>query len=403
MLPVYLVLLVLLLAPPFSKSTPLDDYVWSPDPAYSWEDLEQPINGTFGNVPWTGHVLNVTSQTWLTEEDSDRHLWYATPYLRSLLTPSDSDFLRVRRYHFLVVIVPDNVKPEYAVNSTLYVTGGSNTETLPSASDEDVQVSVALAVNTGTITGVFFQVPNEHIVFTEDPIQQSRTEDAIIAYTWDHFLKDPSQPEWLVRLPMVKSVLRAMDALTEFVDTKLPEISTPPQYFTVAGASKRGWTTWLMGAVDPDRVVGIVPIVLDAINFIQFAHSQFKQYGGFSFALQDYADMDILRRFDDPNMVTLSEIEDPYYYFDRLTMPKLICNAVLDEFQNPDDTHNWWSDLPEPKHFLMVPNAEHSMATGIFELVRARASEASTKAFFWARAKALFRASFGRAHCGDAP
>lgn len=52
-------------------------------------------------------------------------------------------------------------------------------------------------------------------------------------------------------------------------------------------------------------------------------------------------------------------------------MPKLVVNAVLDEFQQPDDTHYWWNDMPEPKHFIMTPNAEHSEITGILELVPA--------------------------------
>jgi len=41
-------------------------------------------------------------------------------------------------------------------------------------------------------------------------------------------------------------------------------------------------------------------------------------------ALSDYYEMNITARFDDPNMVTLSEMEDPYFYADRLTMPKLV-------------------------------------------------------------------------------
>ena len=36
-----------------------------------------------------------------------------------------------------------------------------------------------------------------------------------------------------------------------------------------------------------------------------------------------------------------------------------------------DDTHYWWNDMPEPKHFIMTPNAEHSEVTGILEIVPA--------------------------------
>lgn len=55
-------------------------------------------------------------------------------------------------------------------------------------------------------------------------------------------------------------------------------------------------------------------------------------------------------------------------------MPKLIINAVLDEFQQPDDNHYWWDQMPEPKHWIIAPNAEHSMATGVLEVVPAIAA-----------------------------
>ena len=233
----------------------------------------------------------------------------------------------------------------------------------------EINLCATLAMNLETVVGVLFNIPNEHVTFSGDPIQKSRTEDAIIAYTWDHFLKDPSKPEWLLRFPMVKASLRAMDTITAFMKQKFPDEGIDIDSYIVAGASKRGWTTWLVGAVDPKRVKAIAPIVLDAINFVKFAHHQWRSYGGFGWALQDYLDMDIMTRLDVPNMKLLQNEVDPYFYKDRLTMPKLVINAVLDEFQQPDDTHYWWKDMPGPKHFLMVPNAEHSLVTGLLEVV----------------------------------
>ena len=346
--------------PPNNGKTALDEYVWAEDNNYGWTELkEHEISGKgilHFNKGWKGYTLNVTSQQWLTPEDfastsSSGSIWY----------------------HILVVIVPDDVK--YKNNASMYITGwgqpnpdGSN---LPTAKDEDIRTAAALAISTGIITGCLFQIPNEHTTFASDPIQKSRGEDAIIAFTWDHFLNNPQDTEWLLRFPMVKGSLRAMDAMTEFVSKKLPDLETSLDYYTVAGASKRGWTTWDLGAVDPDRVVAIVPIVLDAINFVEVMHHQYQSYDGWSWALSDYLDMNIMSRIDDPNMLSLQKLVDPYFYRNRLTMPKLVVNAVADEFQQPDDTRYWWDEMPGPKHFIMTPNAEHSEATGILEIVPA--------------------------------
>lgn len=251
-----------------------------------------------------GHILNMTSQRWLTDADF-----------------SESSQAKSIWWHWLVVIVPDELK--YSRNASMWITGGSQGMGPPSADSEDILVSAALACSVGSITGVLFQIPNEHITFAADPIQKSRTEDAIIAFTWDHFLNDPSQPEWLVRFPMVKASVRAMDAMAEFVSKELPQLGCQLDYFSISGASKRGWTTWLVGAVDPKRVMAIAPVVLDAVNFVAVEHHEFRSYGGWSYALQDYVDMHLTTRFDDPNMIHLQENEDPYFYFDRLTMPKV--------------------------------------------------------------------------------
>ena len=37
--------------------------------------------------------------------------------------------------------------------------------------------------------------------------------------------------------------------------------------------------------------------------------------------------MNITRRFDDPNMPLMQQMIDPYFYRERLTMPKFVINS----------------------------------------------------------------------------
>jgi len=287
----------------------------------------------------------MTSQRWLTDDDTDRSIWW----------------------HFFVVIVPSNYDPSTARNGTLWITDGKNDhpDEYPTRTNYNMIVASELAMGTGMVTGCLFQIPNAPIIFSSDPEQKKRSEDSIIAFTWAHFLDHPDDAEWLVRLPMVKASLRAMDTMTAYAAQSLhiPRLD----FYSVTGASKRGWVTWDVGAVDykSGRVALIAPIVLDAINFAAVEHHQWKSYGGWSFLLKDYYEQNITKRYDEPAMTTLQGVEDPYFYADRLTMPKMIVNSGADEFQQPDDTHYWWNDMPEPKYFLMMPNTDHSSITGL--------------------------------------
>jgi len=181
----------------------------------------------------------------------------------------------------------------------------------------------------------------------------------MIAYTWAHFLNDTSSPYWLARMPMTKAAVKAMDAMQEYSMT----LSNPVNItgFMVAGASKRGWTTWTTGAVDK-RVFAIVPVVMPILNMIPNMGEEYTNYGTWSFAIDDYINAGIMKKFYTPQMKELAAIVDPYSYVDRLTMPKLVIAATGDEFFLPDSPKWFWDKMQGESHLMMLPNCEHSCA-----------------------------------------
>ena len=64
-------------------------------------------------------------------------------------------------WHYLVVIVPDNLK--YTTNGTLWITG-CDMGFVPDRTDEDVVLSAALATNIGQVVGVLFQVSIDFVL-----------------------------------------------------------------------------------------------------------------------------------------------------------------------------------------------------------------------------------------------
>ena len=55
------------------------------------------------------------------------------------------------------------------------------------------------------------------------------------------------------------------------------------------------------------------------------------------------------------------QIEEPFEYRDRLTMPKLLLSAAGDEFFLPDSAQFYLDELPGETHVRYVPNVGHDI------------------------------------------
>jgi PhoPQ-activated pathogenicity-related protein len=321
-------LLLLAATASIGQQTALDRYVNRPDPVYSWKLIR-----TIAGEGYRTHVLELTSQMWRTEKDVDHPVWK----------------------HWLTIVRPDHVGTNKAL---LWIGGGDNSDPAPSnPSDRTARI----ASETNSVVAELGMVPNQPLRFT-DSKDHPRSEDDLIAYSRvKHFAtKDDT---WLVRLAMVKSGVRAMDAIQEFLGSEAGGRIQVDQ-FVVAGGSKRGWTTWLVGAVDP-RVVAIIPVVIDALNSEAITRHQFEAYGFFSPALDDYIRHGLFpHKIGTPEYQAVLQIEDPYNYRDRpqLRIPKFMINASGDQFFLPDNAQFYYDDLPEEKHLRYVPNARHNLA-----------------------------------------
>jgi PhoPQ-activated pathogenicity-related protein len=306
-----------------ANPTALDRYMAKPDPTYQYK-----LVSTFEGQDTTGYVIELTSQTWRTAQEVDLPVWK----------------------HWLTIAVPKKVTSPTAM---ILIGGGSNTSAAPKGGDVTLH---RVAREAGAITAQISTIPSEPLVFTDEG--KRRSEDSIIAYTWDKYMRTGDE-EWPLRLPMTKAVVRAMDTIQAFCAS--PEGGGHKvETFMVTGASKRGWTTWTTSAVD-NRVIAMCPIVIDVLNVVPSFHHHKAVYGDWAPAVGDYVRMHVMDWLDTPEFASLLKIVDPYSYVGRLTIPKLVMNSCGDQFFCPDSWQFYWNDLKGPSYLRYVPNTGHGL------------------------------------------
>jgi PhoPQ-activated pathogenicity-related protein len=298
----------------------LAEYINRPDPSFEFHEV---ATGNLAGAEYAEYMM--TSQTWR----------------------------GVTWKHQLFVLRPSRMAPD-AKNALLFIHGGRwkseyegpRTEAEPPT---EAMLFVRLAESIGAPVAIVRQVPFQPLF--------DRKEDALIAYTFEQYMRS-GESDWPVLLPMTKSAVRAMDAVQSIVKDRW---KASIKSFTVAGASKRGWTTWLTAAADK-RVMAIAPMVIDVLNMqVQMDHQR-ATWGDFSDEIQDYSALDLQAQLKTPRGQSLLQIVDPYSYRRMITQPKLIFLSTNDRYWPLDALKNYWPGLQGPKNVLYVPNQGHGLS-----------------------------------------
>lgn len=303
----------------------MKDYIESTKNEFSYE-----IEDIIYEEEWTGFHIKMISGEWLDKKKVEDVEWS----------------------HYVDIVIPKETLTETGI---MFIDGGVKDETYFRLDS----ISISYALKTKSIIVNIHNIPAQPINFLASD-QENFYEDDLIAFAWSQFLERGAKKkdiEWLPRLPMTRAVVRSMDLAQEIALQNSKELSE----FVVSGASKRGWTAWTTAAVD-DRIVGVVPMVIDMLNLVPSFENHFRSYGEFSPAVQEYVKYNIPDWMGTEEFKVLMSYVEPYSFKDKFTMPKYIINAGSDEFFSTDSWRFYYEELPENKLIRYVPNANHSLS-----------------------------------------
>lgn len=255
--------------------------------------------------------------------------------------------------HQLNVIVPRYIKHDGAL---LFVGSGRMQRDNPTepewhdlSTDGLIQSVAEMALENNAVAALLRQVPNQ-------PLYEGMTEDELISYTFHQFQQD-SDYSWPLLFPMVKSAVKAMDAVQEIAKTYS---SGQVDRFVVTGLSKRGWTTWLTASQD-ERVEALAPMVIDILNMPVNLNYQIEVWQEYSPQIQDYVALGLVQDVESERGQSLAQMIDPYAYRHLLDKPKMLFMGTNDQYWVIDAVKHYIDSIPGDYYIHYVPNEGHNL------------------------------------------
>lgn len=314
---VRILLPVALLALPLAADEPgpLEAYVSAPDDSYEWSVRDE---GETNGTPFV--ELALTSQTW------HDIVWR----------------------HPLKILRPKKLRDASRV---LFLTAGgiqqeSLSQPLPDRSAfllRRAKLYAELAEIVGTPMAILEYVPQQ-------PLFDGMMSSELIEHTFNQYLttRDSS---WPLPLPMVKSVVRGMDAVEEYFATTDSEISK----FTLTGGNLGAWANWLTAAIDP-RVECLAAMDFDDLNLEKRTRLQIATWGKYHREVEAFSTLDWQSWISTDEGRALRGIVDPFHYLDRVKQPKILMLATNRRDSTLDALNLFWEDMQGEKSVSYVPN-----------------------------------------------
>ncbi|CAI5479529.1 unnamed protein product [Closterium sp. Yama58-4] len=304
------------------RGTLLDRYVYSADAEFRWKDTGNRMRAKESGGWWTGYVLLVNTHRWLNRTVTNRFSCGTTSLSLRHAEPLQGPraFLhclaRLNTCPVLVLLHPSLLSPSQAPDNMTHANKGLVLFFIGAGWSDDGKDAPDNMPNANKGLVLFF-----------------------IGAGWSDNGKDDRG----YHVPKADAVFIRVAAPPTLSFPPSPTLFLPPQRvvaFISYGYDLINFQPNMQHLLDSlgARVVAFISYGYDLINFEPNMQHLLDSLGAVPILGRFYADFNLTQMLHSPQMRHIMSYTDPYFFRERLTMPKLLIAASNDEFFSMDDS-----------------------------------------------------------------